>query len=33
VIILVGVALVNSGQSSGHGAERKLEPEAEEAVA
>ena len=33
VIILVGVALVNSGQSDTHGAERKLEPEAEEAVA
>lgn len=33
VIILVGVGLVNSGQRDGHGAERKLEPEAEEAVA
>ena len=33
VIILVGVALVNSGQSSRHEAGDKLEPETEEAVA
>ena len=33
VIILAGVALVNSGQRDTHGAERAKEPEAEEAVA
>src|SRR5262249_27351489 len=33
LIILGGVALVNSGQRDSHGAERKAEPAAEEAVA